>query len=460
MNSSAFGKDFKWGVSASAYQTEGAFETDGKGLSIWDIFCRQQKKIYKEQNANYSCDFYNRYQHDLILLDFIGAKNFRFSLSWPRLFADGIGDKNEKGFDFYNRLIDFCLELQIDPWITLYHWDLPQKLEEKGGWTNRAIIHWFEAYIEACIKRFGDRVKNWIILNEPMVFTGAGYFLGIHAPGKKGLGNFLAATHHAALCQASGARIAKSLRTDLNVGTTFSYSHIEPVNQHTDNVKAAERVDVLTNRLFLEPLLGMGYPISDLNVLNQIEKYMLPNDENNLQGDVDFIGVQNYTREIIAYSSFIPYINARIIKADKRDVCRTSMNWEIYPKSLYYALKRVSSYKQVKNIIVTENGASFDDTLAEGKVLDHCRINYLQEYINMVLRAKNEGVPVSGYFIWSLTDNFEWAEGYSKRFGLIYIDYATQRRYIKASGHWLRQFLTPVDHVKIEKSEPEKMLIN
>ncbi|MBA2330219.1 MAG: beta-glucosidase, partial [Flavisolibacter sp.] len=413
MHSSLFGNDFKWGASASAFQTEGAFETDGKGLSIWDVFCKKNGKIFNNHNANESCDFYNRYQHDIILLDFLGLKNFRFSLSWSRLFAEGIGSVNEKGFDFYNRLIDFCLEMQIDPWVTLYHWDLPQKLEEKGGWTNRDILFWFEEFTHICIAKFGDRVKNWIILNEPMVFTGAGYFLGIHAPGKKGLNNFLAAAHHTAMCQALGARVAKSLRNDLNIGTTFSYSYIEPVNQQPENMEAAERVDVLTNRMFLEPLLGMGYPGSELSILKQIEKYMLPNDEKDLQCNMDFIGVQNYTREIVAHSSYMPYVNAKIIKAEKRDVQTTSMNWEVYPQGIYHALKRIASYTQVKNIIVTENGASFDDTLINGKVADPKRISFLNDYLKMILRAKKEGVPVSGYFIWSLTDNFEWAEGYN-----------------------------------------------
>src|SRR5579875_2733346 len=199
-----FDAGFNWGVSTAAYQIEGAYKTDGKGLSIWDVFANKKGNIAFNQNANIACDFYHRYAQDLVLMRSLNIPNYRFSLSWSRLFPEGVGKVNPNGIDFYNRVIDFCLELDIEPWVTLYHWDLPYALEKKGGWTNRKIIDWFSHYVECCIKYFGDRVKHWMVLNEPMVFTGAGYFLGIHAPGRKGLSNFLPAAHHAALCQAIG----------------------------------------------------------------------------------------------------------------------------------------------------------------------------------------------------------------------------------------------------------------
>src|SRR3954451_7741059 len=225
-----FGEDFKWGVSTAAFQIEGAYNTDGKGPSIWDVFSSRRGKIYQNHHAKVSCDFYNRYLQDLILMRSLAIPNYRFSLSWSRLFPDGIGRYNCKGVEYYNHVIDCCLELGIQPWITLYHWDLPYALQKKGGWTNREIINWFSEYVSFCIERFGDRVKHWMVLNEPMVFTGAGYFLGIHAPGKKGLSNFLAAIHHAAMCQSEGARVARSIRNDLKIGTTFSCSHIESLS--------------------------------------------------------------------------------------------------------------------------------------------------------------------------------------------------------------------------------------
>jgi beta-glucosidase len=215
LHSRDFGEEFTWGVASSAYQTEGAYLEDGKGLSIWDVFTHQRGKIKGDENGNHATSFYHRYIQDIILMEFLGIRNFRFSLSWSRLLPEGTGRKAEKGIEFYNNLIDFCLECGIEPWVTLYHWDLPQALEEKGGWTNRDILGWFEEYVSLCIKLFGDRVKNWMVMNEPMAFTGAGYFLGLHAPGKKGLSNFLPAVHHAALCQSLGARTIKSINSEL-----------------------------------------------------------------------------------------------------------------------------------------------------------------------------------------------------------------------------------------------------
>ena len=260
------------------------------------------------------------------------------------------------------------MELGIQPWITLYHWDLPEELQKKGGWTNRDVVHWFGYYVDCCIKHFGDRVKHWMILNEPMVFTGAGYFLGVHAPGKKGLTNFLSAAHHATLCQAEGGRIIKTLRNDCKVGTTISYSHIEPFSDTDKDRAAAKKVDALLNRMFLEPLLGMGYPVKDLKILERIERFMYPGDEGKLAFDMDFIGLQNYTRELVKYAPFMPFVKAKIIKADKRNVDRTLMNWEIYPPSMYEALKRINAYAGVKEIIVTENGAAVNAHMGDGGV--------------------------------------------------------------------------------------------
>lgn len=444
INSADFGKNFTWGVGASAYQTEGAYLEDGKGMSVWDVFSCIPGKIAINQNANVACDFYNHYMQDIILMHYLNIKNFRFSISWPRILPEGKDNVNEKGIDFYNRLIDFCLEMGIDPWVTLYHWDLPQALELKGGWTNRDIINWFTDYVAICVQKFGDRVKNWMVLNEPMVFTGAGYFLGIHAPGKKGLNNFLSAAHHAVLCQALGARTIRSYSSDANIGTTFSCSLIEPIDDTRLNVEAAEKIDVITNRMFIEPLIGLGYPVHDLKVLSQLEKFMHQDDEKLMQFPMDFIGVQNYTREIVRHSRFIPYVNAKIIKASMRNVETTTMGWEIYPESIYHMLKKFSAYKGVNNILITESGAAFNDNFLNGKINDVKRISYLNNCLKQVLRAKEDGAPVNGYFVWSFADNFEWAEGYTQRFGLVYVDFLTQRRYVKSSGHWFREFLSAV----------------
>ncbi len=441
LNRAAFGENFNWGVSTAAYQIEGAHEADGKGVSIWDEFTKKKKKILQGHHGNVACDFYNRYPEDIRILQQLHIPNYRFSIAWSRIFPEGIGKINQPGVDFYNSLIDYCLSCGIEPWITLYHWDLPVTLEKKGGWTNREIINWFGSFVAFCIKQFGDRVKRWMILNEPMVFTGAGYFLGVHAPGKKGLTNFLSSVHHAALCQAEGGRIVKSLRPELVVGTTFSYSHLEPYREKERDIGAVRKTDALLNRLFIEPLLGMGYPVKDLPILQSLERFYKDGDSARLAFNMDFVGLQNYTREFVRYAPFMPFIKAKIIKAEKRNVEKTQMGWEVHPKAIYHALMRWSHYRSLREIIVTENGAAFDDHCIAGKVQDEKRLRYIKDHITQVLLAKQAGVPVNGYFIWTLMDNFEWAEGYYPKFGLVHINFETQERIIKESGKWYGSFL-------------------
>ena len=240
-----FGQDFHWGVATSAFQTEGACHMDGKGLSIWDQFSQQRGKIYDRHHASLACDFYHRYAEDIALVKALNIPNFRFSISWPRIFPQGRGHINQKGVAYYQKVIDACLEAGITPWLTLYHWDLPLALSQSGGWTNRDIIGWFSDYTQECVRLFGDRVKHWMVLNEPNIFTGAGYFLGVHAPGKRWLSNYLPAIHHAAMVQAEGGRIIKSMLPEAEVGTTFSCAHIEPHRDTARDIAAAQRVDAL-----------------------------------------------------------------------------------------------------------------------------------------------------------------------------------------------------------------------
>jgi beta-glucosidase len=438
---SDFGAAFKWGASASAYQTEGAWDSDDKGKSGWDVFSNTRRKIYRNQNGNTACDFYHQFPEDLALLSRLNIPNFRFSLSWSRIMPSGSGKVNYAGIDFYNRVIDHCLALGIEPWITLYHWDLPFELEKKGGWANRDIIGWFSEYTDLCTRQLGDRVKYWMILNEPMVFTGAGYYLGVHAPGEKKMKKFLAAVHHAALCQAEGGRVVRSNLPEAIIGTTFSCSLIQPRSQSHHDIMAAIRVDALVNRLFVEPLAGLGYPLSYLNFLNQLDPFIKDGDEGKLAFNMDFIGVQNFTREIVSRSYFMPGVKAKVISAGKRNVPISEMNWEVYPESIYHMLAKFSKYKSFKEIIVTESGIAFPDILHEGKVNDEKRRNYLEQCIGQVLKSRRDGVNVNGYFVWSLTDNFEWAEGYRPRFGLIYVDFGTRQRIIKESGYWYGRLL-------------------
>ena len=436
-----FGADFIWGVSTAAFQIEGAHETDGKGPSIWDVFSTKKGKIKNGHHAMDACDFYNCYKDDIHLVRQLNIPNFRFSISWPRIMPTGMAPVNKKGIGYYSKIIDFLLECKIEPWITLYHWDLPHALELKGGWTNRECVSWFSEYTAVCTHYFGDRVKNWIIINEPSVFTGAGYFLGIHAPGKRGISNYLKAMHHVTLATVASAKIVRDTVVMGNIGTTFSCTHIEPHSQKPKDSKAAARVDTLLNRTFIEPILGMGYPQDELKVLKKLDRYIREDDRKNMAFDFDFIGLQCYTRELVKHSLFTPYIGASIVPAKKRGVQCTSMGWEVYPASLYHILKRFNNYKGIRKIIITENGAAFPDTIKEGKIDDKLRTQYIQDHLEQLLKAKKEGCKVEGYFVWTLIDNFEWAEGYNARFGLIHVDFNTQQRTIKQSGLWFRDFL-------------------
>jgi len=442
LNKKLFGDDFAWGVSTAALQMEGACDVDGKGESIWDNFSAKKGKILNGDKPTIACDFYNQYEKDIDLIKQLNIPNFRFSISWTRILPNGTGQPNQAGIDYYNRVINYCLKQGIEPWVTIYHWDLPQALEIKGGWTNREIINWFTEYVKLCAKCFGDRVKHWMVMNEPGVFTGAGYFLGLHAPGRTGLKNFLPAIHHTILSIVAGAKALRDELPGAQIGNTFSCSYIEPFSDKPKDINAANRIDALLNRLYIEPLLGLGYPVNEVAALKGIEKYYQPGDEANLAFDFDFIGVQNYTREIVQYSFFTPYVNASLVKAEKRNVPLTDMKWEVYPASIYQMIKKFNAYPQIKKIYITENGAAFPDEVKDGKVHDPKRVEYLQTHIAQVLKAKNEGLKVSGYFIWTLTDNFEWAEGYHPRFGLIYVDFKTQQRIIKDSGLWYREFLS------------------
>ena len=440
---SEFGPDFQWGVATAAYQIEGGWDADGKGESVWDHFTHRKGKIKNNENADVSCDFYHRYESDLGIMKSMAIPNNRFSLSWSRLFPEGIGRKNEAGFDFYDRVIDKCLELGIKPWVTLYHWDLPQALEEKGGWTNREVVNWFTEYADAATRRYGDRVKNWMVLNEPLAFTSLGYFIGMHAPGRKGLGKFLRAAHHTSMVQGEGGRLIRANVSGANSGSTFSASHVEPKSDKPKHRRATERLDKLLNRLYLEPTLGMGYPTENFPALDKIHRYVKPGDMEKLEFDFDFHGLQNYTREVIK-KSIIPYVWANFVKPHKRGVPEddiTLMGWEVYPEGIYKLLKKFAEYPKIKKILVTENGCAFEDHVEGDRVKDPKRTQFIKDYLGQVLRAKKEGVPVEGYFIWTFMDNFEWAEGYHPRFGLVHVDFETQKRTIKDTGLWYRDFL-------------------
>lgn len=441
---SAFGNEFVWGVAMASFQNEGAWDLDGKGESIWDKFSHKKNRIADRQNADDACEFYHRFEEDILLAKSLNFTTFRFSISWSRILPHGIGQVNVAGLEFYQRVVDCCLENGLEPFVTLYHWDLPQVLEDRGGWTNREIINWFSEYCEVVTREFSGKIKHWMVLNEPAGFVGLGYMTGYHAPGRMGMGNFLPAIHHATMCQAEGARIIRKNVADAVIGTTFSCSFIEPLTQKNTDIQAAKRTDALLNRLFLEPALGLGYPVKELPFLNKmVKKYVRKDDMEKLAFDFDFIGLQNYFKVVVRHAWWMPYLGASEVKPHKRNVRElTDMGWEISPDGIFQILNQLSQYQGIKQIIITENGAAFKDNLTNERVNDSERIAFYESYLQHVLRAKESGVKVNGYMAWTLTDNFEWTEGYKPKFGLVHIDFKTQKRTIKDSGKWFREFLS------------------
>lgn len=442
IKANAFGKDFHFGVAIAAAQNEGAWQEDGRSPSIWDVFARRQGVVRKGGKPYIACDFYHRYKDDLLLVKALGFNSFRFSISWSRILPDGTGKPNPLAIQFYDEVINECLRLGLQPFVTLYHWDLPQILQKEGGWANPLINRWFRHFAKICAKAFGDRVKNWLVLNEPAGFTSLGYMLGTHAPGKRSLDDFLKTVHHAAIAQADGGRVLRELVPGGRIGTTFSCSEVIPFSQHPEDQAAAKRVDLLMNRLFIEPLLGKGFPEDDRGLMDKMARQNLSwRFTDRMQFDMDFIGLQNYFPVVVKYQPFMPIVQASLVKASARKVPHTALGWEINPNAFYNVIKRFWKYGPIRDIMITENGAAFKDKLVKGTVHDPDRIAYFQSHLSALLQAKREGVTISGYFAWTLMDNFEWAEGYEARFGLIYHDVKTQVRTIKDSGYWWRDFL-------------------
>ncbi|WP_113664119.1 GH1 family beta-glucosidase [Pedobacter nanyangensis] len=443
MYSSDFGKDFLWGVATAAAQIEGAASTYGKGPSIWDTFSKKPGKIKKGHKPEEACDFYHRYPQDIALVKTLGFKVFRMSIAWPRIFPLGDDKLNAEGVAFYHKVIDECLKNDLIPMVTLYHWDLPEALSKEGGWTAYGINHAFNEYVLFCAKEYGNKVKHWIVINEPFGFTSLGYMLGVHAPGLTGVTNFFEAALHTAIAQADGGRILRAEVGQAVIGTAFSCSEIVPYSHADQDMMIAKRTDVLMNRFFLEPALGLGFPTGNWDVLEKFAiSYSTWRHQSRMAFDFDFIGIQNYFPLVVKYNAFIPVVQAWEVKAKSRKVPCTAMGWEINADSFYRIIKQFAAYPQVKHIMITENGAAFHDKLVNGKIDDVERINYFKAYLAAALKAKNEGANITGYLAWTLMDNFEWAEGYQARFGLVHNDFKTQQRTIKQSGYWWQEFLS------------------
>jgi beta-glucosidase len=432
-----FPQGFAWGTATAAYQIEGAVREGGRGESIWDRFSHTPGKIYQGQIGDVASDHYHRWREDVGLMAELGLNAYRFSIAWPRVMPQGGGEVNPAGLDFYDRLVDALLEQGIEPFVTLYHWDLPQALQDAGGWPERSTVDLFADYAGVVVRRLGDRVRRWITLNEPWVFTFVGYYEGRHAPGLTDLSAALQAAHHSLLAHGRAVdAIRANSRTEPLVGIALNLNHVEPAGDRQADLEAAQRFDGWLNRWFLDPLFRGSYPEDMLAFWGDRVPEAQPGDLDGLPERLDFLGINNYFRSVIGDGTEPP-LKVRTHRPAGR---YTEMGWEVYPDGLYELLARVHRDYGPRSIYITENGAAFDDELASGgRVEDPERIEYLHDYLYAARRALEEGVPLHGYFVWTLMDNFEWAHGFSKRFGLIYVDYDTQARFVKDSGHWYRR---------------------
>jgi beta-glucosidase len=436
-------KDFIWGAATAAYQIEGAWNQDGKGESVWDRFAHTPGKIKNNDNGDVACDSYHRFTEDIALLKQLNLKSYRYSLSWPRIQPDGSGAANQKGLDYYKRLTDGVLAAGIRPTVTLYHWDLPQKLEDVGGWPNRDTAERFADYAALVANALGDRVSNWTIFNEPKTFTGVGYWEGHHAPGRSDPLAFLRATHTVNLAQGMAFRALKSVSPRARLGSAFDVAPMFPATQSYADIAAAERWHKFQNLWFVHTALHGRYPEGVLPAHLQNDLLGIQaGDDAIMRAPLDFIGLNYYAPWVVQdapQGNGVPGLNtqgrwATMLGAHPK----TDIGWDIYPQGFYDILVRMARETGNLPIEITENGASFNTGPdAQGKTHDASRIDYLRDHLQAMARAIEDGVPVRAFHYWSLLDNFEWAEGYSQRFGIVHVDFANgQRRTIKDSGYW------------------------
>jgi beta-glucosidase len=438
----SFPKGFFWGAATAAYQIEGAWKEDGKGESIWDRFAHTPGRIKNGDSGDVACDSYHRWREDIALLRAMNLNSDRFSISWPRIQPTGIGSANRRGIDYYSRLVDALLEARIRPLVTLYHWDLPQALEDAGGWPNRDTAARFADYVELVARSLGDRVSDWILFNEPDAFTDLGYLEGTHAPGRKSLFDFLRASHTVNLAQGAGFRALKATRPSARVGTAFSMSACEPATDSEQDRLAAERCHAITNLWFLEPALKGRYP-GALAFLPETAMRIKSGDLDKMRAPLDFIGINLYFRTIASAPSAMERLSHAQqwllpVKMEPGQLGpKTDMGWEVWPQALYDVVTRTSRDFNHPQIEITESGCAYNDAPdASGMVRDTRRLAYHRQYLQALASAITDGADVRGYHAWSLLDNLEWAEGFTQRFGLAYVDFKTQQRTIKESGSW------------------------
>ncbi len=441
-NQIKFPKGFFWGTATSSYQIEGAWKEDEKGESIWDRFTHTPGHIKNGDTGDVACDSYHRWREDIALMRAMNLNSYRFSVAWPRVQPSGSGAVNQKGLDYYSRLVDALLEAHIRPFVTLYHWDLPQALEDAGGWPNRDTAARFADYVQIVARAVGDRAPDLMIFNEPAAFVEVGYLEGTHAPGKKSILDFLRATHVVNLAQGEAFRAIKAIRPNARVGTAFSMSPCEPLTDSEADKLAADRAHAITNVWFLDPALRGRYPDA-LTFLPETAMGIKPGDMEKTRAPLDFIGINTYYRTIASAPSTVELATHAQewlfpVKMDEGQAGpRADNGWEVWPKALYDIVMRITHDYNRPLLEITESGCAYNDGPdTDGAIHDAKRILYHREYLAALARAMNEGADVRGYHAWSLLDNFEWAEGFSQRFGLTYVNFKTEKRTIKDSGRW------------------------
>ncbi len=438
----SFPRNFFWGAATAAYQIEGAWNEDGKGESIWDRFSHTPGKIKNGDTGDIACDSYHRWQEDIALLRAMNLNSYRFSISWPRIQPAGAGPATPRGVDYYSRLVDALLEARIRPFVTLYHWDLPQALEDAGGWPNRDTASRFADYVDVVTRALGDRVSDWMLFNEPTAFIDLGYLEGKHAPGRRSLLDFLRASHTVNLAQGAGFRALKATHPAARVGTAFSMSACEPASDSEPDRLAAERAHAVTNLWFLEPALKGRYPDA-LAFLPETIMRIKSGDLDKMRAPLDFIGINLYYRTIASSPSTVERLSHAqqwlfpVKMTGGQQGPKTGIGWEVWPQAMYDIIMRISRDFSRPQIEITESGCAYNDGPdASGAIHDARRIDYHRQYLQAVARAIADGADVRSYHAWTLLDNFEWAEGFSQRFGLAYVDFKTQQRTIKESGRW------------------------
>ena len=436
-----FPTGFKWGVAASAYQVEGAWNEDGKGESIWDRFCHTPGKIIHGETGDTAIDNYHQYKEDFSLMASLGIPAYRFSVAWTRILPKGRGKVNQKGLDFYSALVDELLKKGIEPYTCLYHYDLPQALQDKGGWPERSTAEAFAEYAAVVTEKLSDRVRTIITHNEPWVTAMAGYFSGDHAPGIKDPVAALRALHHLLLSHGLAAEAIRAhARKPVKVGIVLNLNPIYPATENKKDRDAADRMDAMMNRAVLDPILKGTTPIQEIAFGKMVaSSFIKPGDLEKIR-TCDLLGVNYYTRAVVKNDPKFPVVAATLVQPEGNEY---SGMWEIYPAGLFEILERVwKGYRPLCELMVTENGVPVSDGIDfDGRVRDERRIRYIRNHLVQIHHAILNGIPVSGYFHWSFMDNFEWALGFSQRFGLVYVDFEDQKRVVKDSGRWLSQVI-------------------